>query len=138
MQGHEDAAAANGRGIVERFREDILRANSEVLGHAPAHANRSSVENGVSLGGFVDERLIAGDEQGALRIEAGTFCAVVADVQDDVAVEFPLDVEIPDLDVAEPVIGVDGKIIGHGGLRGGGETVEESERRWTGEAGDGG
>src|SRR6202030_609432 len=94
------------------------------------------MENGVSLGGFVDKRLVAGDEQGAFRVEARALGTVVADVQDDIAAEFVLDVEIPDLDVAESVIGIDGEIIPYGGLRGCRKTVDESERRGTDGAGD--
>jgi hypothetical protein len=74
------------------------------------------VENGISLGGFVDEGLVAGDEQGAFGVEAGALGAVVADVQDNVAVEFVLDVEVPDLDIAERVIRTDGEIIPDGGF----------------------
>jgi hypothetical protein len=70
------------------------------------------MENGVSFGRFVDKRLIAVDDQGALSIETGAFGAVVADVYDEVPLEFMLNIEIPDLDVAEGVIGIDGEVVG--------------------------
>src|ERR1700722_18457982 len=72
------------------------------------------MENGVSLGGFVDKRLVAGDEQGAFRVEERALGT----------------------DVAESVIGIDGEIIPYGGLRGCRKTVDESERRGTDGAGD--
>ena len=94
------------------------------------------MENGVSFGRFVDERLIAVNDQGALGIETGAFGAVVTDVYDEVALEFMLNIEIPDLDVAESVIGIDGEVIGYGALQGGGKTIGKSEGRAGGETRD--
>jgi len=91
-------------------------ADAEAFGHAPANANGSGMENRVALGGFVNERLIARDHQGALRVQARAFGAVVADVEDDAAGQFALKIEIPDLHIAQGVVGIDGEIIGYGGL----------------------
>ena len=92
------------------------------------------MENGVSFGRFVDERLIAVDDQGALGIETRAFGAVVVDVYDDVALEFMLKIEIPDLNVAEGVVGIDGEVVGYRDLQGGGKTIGKSERRARGKA----
>ena len=94
------------------------------------------MENGVSFGRFIDKRLIAVDDQGALSIETGAFGAVVADVDDEVALEFMLNIEIPDLDVAESVTGIDGEVVGYRALQGAGETIGKSEGRAGGEARD--
>src|SRR5438477_8806023 len=89
------------------------------------------MEDGISGGGFVDERLNSGDGDGAFDIQARAFGAVIADVQHDARRKLTLNIEIPNLDVAEAVVGIDGEIVGDVSGRSR-KAVLERERRGRG------
>src|SRR5256885_10059706 len=84
------------------------------------------MENGVGGGGLVDKRLRAWGGDGALDVEARALGAVVAEVHHDARGKLALDVEIPELDVAEAVVGINGEIVGDRS-GGGRETILQSQ-----------
>src|SRR6266404_751009 len=108
------SATADGRGVVERFGEDILRANAEAFGHAFAHANRRGVKNGIAFRRLKNERLAICDDECPLGVEPRALRTVEADVENDAAGQFALNIEIPDLDVSERVVRIDAEIVRDG------------------------
>ena len=124
------AATADRRSVVDRFRKCVNHAVADAVRLALAEANRARVKNGIARGGFVDERLKAGDFiDSALGVEPRALRAVVIDVEQESVRQRALDVEIPDLHVAEAIVRIDRKIIGDEPRRNRGETVGEGERR---------
>src|SRR5579884_2790048 len=120
-------AASDGRSIVERLRKNVLRAGAEAPRHPFADANRSGVEYGIPFRGLIDKRLATRDKS-AFGIEAGPLGAVVPGVQHDVSGQFALQVQIPDLHVAESVIRIDGEVVGYGSGCDRGKTVHQGKR----------
>src|SRR5260370_23678671 len=109
------AATADGGSVVDGFGVRVGPRNRDTVGHAPAQANRCRIINRIAVRRFIDEGLDAGDGDGALDVEPRTFRTVVPDIHHQAAGELALNVQVPDLHVAEAIVRVDSKIIGDGG-----------------------
>ena len=96
---------------------------------------------GIAFGRFVDEGSgsfgggelagrgrNAGGNESAFGVETRAFGAVIADVELYVAGKLTLDIEIPDLDVAETIVGIESVIIGHSVDRLSGKTILQGQK----------
>src|SRR5262245_7765538 len=70
------------------------------------------MQNGIGGGRFVDKRLGSGRQDGTLFVEVRSFRAVVADVQQESVRQLPLNIQTPDLHVAQAVVLIKRVVIG--------------------------
>src|SRR5205807_10034830 len=103
--------------------------------------NWPGVENGVADGRIVDKGLHSSDGDGALDIKTRAFRAVVIEIHHQSGGKLALDIKIPDLHVAEAIVGIDSEIVGDSGVYGGksvlqrkrirgGANIGGSNRKW--------
>ena len=116
------AGAVDGGGVVDGVAVDVGGLEADAFVHALPGVDGKVVLAGEGEGVFVVEGLNVGVEQAARGavgsgddIEIATFGAGVADIENDAEAEGSLDVEIPGLDVADTVVGVDAVVALHGG-----------------------
>src|SRR5271154_1153659 len=127
--GGAASVAADGGGVVDGVGVGVGRAEGDAVLHALAQTDGKGIEVGEGDGVFVVVKNVRnGGAKAAGRVddvETRAFRAVVADVEDDVEREGALDGEVPDLDVGQAVVIVDGVVAF--GLRCWGEAVGKGE-----------
>ena len=111
-------AAADGGSVVDGMAVKVRRLDGYALLQALADVDGQTLEAGVTDGVLVIEGLRVGIQEagrGAVRrpedVQFSTLRTVVADVGDDTETKRLLDVDVPDLDVAEAVVLIGGEVV---------------------------
>ena len=115
---YQGLAASDGGSVVQRFGECVAAADGEAALQPLANPDRARIGGGIADRIFPVERLHSRKEnsgRSAVRrfqnVQPRAFRAGVVKIQDQRGANLLLKVEIPDLHVAQAIVGIDPKII---------------------------